>query len=127
MNINLVKDRLDRTNGKEYWRSLEEFSRTGEFEEWLKEEFPQHVAVWSESFDRRRFLQLIGASLAISGLGACTRQPAESITPYIRQPEGMVPGNPLFYATAMTLGGFASGILDPIRSPPGSAGEAAKV
>ena len=43
----------------------------------------------------------MGASLALAGLTACTRQPTEHIVPYVRQPEELVPGRPLFYATAM--------------------------
>jgi hypothetical protein len=53
----------------------------------------------------------MGASLALAGLNACTRQPAEKIVPYIRAPEGLVPGKPLFFATAMPLGRFAHGVV----------------
>ena len=47
----------------------------------------------------------MGASLALAGVTACTRQPDEKIVPYVRQPEEIVPGKPLFFATAMPLGG----------------------
>ena len=61
---------------------------------------------------RRRFLQLLGASIAFAGLSGCqVRQPVETIVPYVRQPEEIVPGKPLFYATAMSLGGYAIGLL----------------
>jgi molybdopterin-containing oxidoreductase family iron-sulfur binding subunit len=60
---------------------------------------------------RRTFLKLMGASIALAGIGACTRQPAEKIVPYVRQPEDLVPGQPLFFATAMALGGVATGLL----------------
>ena len=60
---------------------------------------------------RRTFLKLMGASLALAGATACTRQPQEHIVAYVRQPEEIVPGRPLFYATAMTLGGVATGLL----------------
>ena len=53
----------------------------------------------------------MGASLALAGVTACTQQPAEKIVPYVRQPEEMIPGKPLFYATAMPLGGVATGLL----------------
>src|SRR5204862_1182620 len=51
------------------------------------------------------------ASMALAGLSACTRQPTEHIMPYVRQPEELIPGRPLFYATAMTLSGVANGLL----------------
>lgn len=59
---------------------------------------------------RRGFLQLMGASLALAGLTACA-PPQEQIVPYVQAPEYMVPGKPLFYATAMQQGGFALGLL----------------
>ena len=58
---------------------------------------------------RRQFLRLMGASLALAGVSACTKQPAEAIVPYVRAPEEIVPGRPLFFATAVTLGGYATG------------------
>src|SRR6266542_2387392 len=61
--------------------------------------------------DRRDLLKLGGVSLALAGLTACTRQPAEKIVPYVRQPEEIVPGKPLFFATAMSLSGYATGLL----------------
>src|SRR5579872_6383457 len=60
---------------------------------------------------RRSFLKLMGASLGLAGFTACTRQPPERIMPYVTQPEGVTPGKPLFYATAITLGGIATGVL----------------
>ena len=56
---------------------------------------------------RRTFAKLMGASLALAGVTACTRQPAETIVPYVRQPEEIVPGKPLYFATAMPMAGYA--------------------
>ena len=64
-----------------------------------------------EGVNRRNFLQLSAASLALAGLTACTRQPLETIVPYVKMPEDIVPGRPQFYATAMTVGGYATGLL----------------
>src|SRR4029434_8314444 len=52
-----------------------------------------------------------GASMALAGVSACTRQPEEAIVPYVRQPEELVPGKPLFYATAMPFAGSGVGLL----------------
>jgi molybdopterin-containing oxidoreductase family iron-sulfur binding subunit len=100
-----------RSTGKQYWRSLEELADTEEFQQLLQREFPERATEWSDPVGRRRFLKLMGASLALAGLTACTRQPAEYIAPYVRQPEDLVPGKPVFFATAMTLDGFATGLL----------------
>jgi Fe-S-cluster-containing dehydrogenase component/anaerobic selenocysteine-containing dehydrogenase len=60
--------------------------------------------------DRRRFLELAGASLALATSG-CLPQPKETIVPYVNPPEYAVPGQPRFFATAITLGGYATGVL----------------
>lgn len=93
------------------WRSLEELARLPAYERWSQREFPPGAAEWPEGRSRRDFLKLIGASIALAGATACTRQPEEKIVPYVRQPEEALPGVPLFYATAMTLGGYATGLL----------------
>ncbi len=75
------------------------------------DEFPVGSADWPNELSRRRFLKLMGASLALAGATGCTRQPLERIVPYVRQPEELIPGKPLYYATALTLGGYARGVL----------------
>ena len=62
--------------------------------------------------NRREFLALVGASAALAGLTGCSDRPdEEKIVPYVRQPEQVVPGNPLMFATAMPLGGYGRGVL----------------
>jgi molybdopterin-containing oxidoreductase family iron-sulfur binding subunit len=53
----------------------------------------------------------MGASVGLAGASACTVQPKEMIVPYVHQPEDLVPGNPLFYATAISFAGLATGLL----------------
>src|SRR5437588_6603275 len=95
---------------KEYWRSLQELSRSKDFEDVLRDEFPRQALPLSNGVDRRDFVKLMSASMALAGLAACNR-PAEKIVPYVKQPEGLVPGKPMFFATAMSLGGYATGVL----------------
>ena len=95
----------------ECWRSFDELADTEEFREMLHREFPHDAAHWLDPVSRRHFLQLMGASLALAGLTGCTVQPTENIVPYVKPPEGIVPGKSLFYATAMPLSGAAVGLL----------------
>ena len=106
-----MQARLAEGHGRDYWRSLEELAQTEEFQEYLHREFPENASEWNDPAGRRNFLKLMGASLALAGLTACTKQPPEKIVPYVRAPEEFIPGKPLYYATAMTLGGFAMGLL----------------
>src|SRR6478752_7571297 len=94
-----------------YWRSLDELAATEEFRAFVEDEFPNRAPDWNHPASRRRFLRLMGASIALAGASACTKQPKELIVPYVRQPEEMVPGKPLFYATAMSVAGIATGVL----------------
>jgi MoCo/4Fe-4S cofactor protein with predicted Tat translocation signal len=97
--------------GPEYWRSLEELAGSPAFQEALRREFPKGASEWVDSVSRRGFLKVMGASMALAGMTGCVRLPLEPIVPYVRQPEDVIPGRPQFYATAMTLGGYASPLL----------------
>lgn len=110
-NFALLRNKILDQSGKEYWRSVEEFVDAPEFEEFVKHEYPQQAEEWDNGLSRRNFIKVMGASLALAGLSGCVIQPAEKIVPYVKQPEELVPGKPLYYATAMMLGGEATGLL----------------
>jgi MoCo/4Fe-4S cofactor protein with predicted Tat translocation signal len=109
--LQALRAKLEGTRGREYWRSLDAVAETPEFKEFLHREFPQNASEWLDPSGRRGFLKLMGASLALAGVSACTRQPDETIVPYVRQPEEIVPGKPLFFATAMPFAGSGVGLL----------------
>ncbi len=111
--LDLVQVRADieKKNGPEFWRSLEELAGTSEFQEMMHREFPKGASEWLDAVSRRGFLKLMGASMALAGMTACTKQPTEPIVPYVRQPEEIVPGRPMFFASAFTVGGYGSPVL----------------
>jgi molybdopterin-containing oxidoreductase family iron-sulfur binding subunit len=111
VSIESARARLRDKRGREFWQSLEELAETEGFEELLHSEFPRHASEWDEGTDRRTFLKLMGASLALAGAAGCSYQPPETIVPYVRQPEEMIPGKALFYATAMPFAGGATPLL----------------
>jgi len=104
------RERIGDLRGKEYWRSLEELSRSDAFDEFFHDEFPRQAVALGDGVDRRNFMKLMGASVAFAGLAAC-RQPSESIVPYVKQPENFIPGKPIFFASAMPLSGYAHGVV----------------
>ncbi|HET6177663.1 MAG TPA: TAT-variant-translocated molybdopterin oxidoreductase [Candidatus Sulfotelmatobacter sp.] len=114
-----VRDRIDaatahdaaQKTGPEYWRSLEELAGSQEFKDALHREFPKGASEWLDTVSRRGFLKVMGASLGLAGMTGCVRLPLEPIVPYVRQPENVIPGRPMYYATAVTLGGYASPVL----------------
>ncbi len=96
---------------KKYWRSLEELVDAPEFQDFVEREYPQHAERWDDPVQRRTFLKLMGASVALAGLSGCVFQPPEKIVPYVTQPENGTNGKALFFATALTLGGVATPLL----------------
>src|SRR5262249_28653636 len=109
----LLRDRLAAAQGKQYWSSLEQLADEPAVAEMIQREFPSGASEWTDPISRRRFLTLMGASLALAGPrpSGCSRPPTGVIRPFVRQPENVVPGKPLFYATSMSLSGYAVGLL----------------
>jgi MoCo/4Fe-4S cofactor protein with predicted Tat translocation signal len=111
IDLSRLREKLAGKSSRHYWRSLEELAQTPEFRNYLEREFPSQLSVWEDTVGRRRFLQLMAASLALAGTTGCTRGPQETIVPYVQAPEEFVPGKPLYYATAMPRPGDALGLL----------------
>jgi molybdopterin-containing oxidoreductase family iron-sulfur binding subunit len=98
-------------NGPVFWKSLEELAGAAVDSGSTRELFADQGENWLDVRSRREFLRLMAASLALGGLSGCAYQPAESIVPYVQAPEQIVPGKPLFFATAVPIDGFACGVL----------------
>lgn len=95
----------------QYWRSLEQLADTDEFREFLHREFPVAASELPEEdgpdgFSRRRWMQLMGASLALGGAVGC-RWPEDKIVPFVDRPENRIPGKPQVFATAWQIDGVA--------------------
>src|SRR6202140_2159125 len=94
-----------------FWRGLDELADTPEFRDHKENEFPHGANDPEAKLDRREVMKVMAASAAFAGLTGCTKLPEQRIVPYVRQPEEIIPGKALFYATAVTLGGMATGVL----------------
>jgi len=90
-------------HGKRYWRSLGELNDTAEFRQWLEREFPPGAAELNgDEWSRRDFLRLMGASMALAGIGLTScRRPELHLVPFTKNVEWTIPGKFLYYATAM--------------------------
>jgi MoCo/4Fe-4S cofactor protein with predicted Tat translocation signal len=108
-----IRERLAFSRGQDYWRCLEELADSEEFHKLLTQEFPQQTAGWIDGVSRRDFLRLMGASLALAGLNGCGKAAPvdKKIVPYVNQPETMVIGKPMFFATAFPMSGVGAGVL----------------
>jgi MoCo/4Fe-4S cofactor protein with predicted Tat translocation signal len=102
MTLNEVRAKLEGKSGKRYWKNLDELADTPAFQELMQEEFPRQAGAgeWVDAVSRRGFLKVMGASFALAGLAGCTKQPDEPIFPYVKQPEDLVLGKPMYFATA---------------------------
>jgi len=106
-----ISKRLASESGERFWRSLDELARGEAVQDFVQQNFPSQRERLFDKVDRRSFLHLMGASMALAGLGSCTRQPEEKILPYARTPESTIPGEPVFFATTMADGGDVQGLL----------------
>src|SRR5262245_50364455 len=89
--------------GKHYWRGLGELSDTPEFRQWLEREFPAGAAELNgDEWSRRDFVKLMGASMALAGVGLTScRRPELHLVPFTKNVEWTIPGKFIYYATAM--------------------------
>ena len=100
MTLVQVREQLKGVKGKRYWKSVDELADTAEFQAAVEREFPHAAQEWVDPVSRRGFMKLMGASLALAGLAGCTKQPDEPIYAYVKQPEDLILGKPMYFATA---------------------------
>ena len=93
-----------------YWKSIEEFRNAKPFKEAAKNEFLESVLEAPSKMSRKKFLSIMGASIALAGLSGC-RKPVQKIIPYVNQSEDVTIGVPRYYATAMPFGINSFGII----------------
>ncbi len=109
----IVEDKdkaLSTVKQKRYWRSLDNLAETPEFKKIVEREFPEGASTLNDPVSRRKFMGIMGASMALAGLASC-RRPVQKIVPYVVPPENLVPGMPQYYATSMPHGLSSYGLL----------------
>jgi len=96
-----------------YWKSLRELEGDAAFQvSGSVAEFPPGADKPNhDPLSRRNFFHLMGASMALAGVGACQRYEKEEIVPLARRPEDQTPGVTQQYATAFELGGVGHSLL----------------
>ena len=104
-----MKTQEEKQNGKRYWSSLAELEGSPEFQASLAREFPDGADT-IDGVDRRRFLQLMGASVALAGAQSC-RWEQTNILPLAERPEGRIPGIPSYFSTAFEMHGVAQPLV----------------
>jgi MoCo/4Fe-4S cofactor protein with predicted Tat translocation signal len=96
---------------RDYWRTLEELAESPAFADIVEREAPRFRDLLGP-LDRRQFVRLMAAAMALGGLSACGPEPnPRQLLPYVEQPPGIVPGKSRYYATATTQNGYATGVL----------------
>lgn len=104
-----MQEKLAGKSGRLLWKTLDELADTEEFKSWVEDEFPNRADLLN--IDRRQFLKVGGAALAMAGLTGCRILPQPKAVPYVRSPEDMVSGETLAYATTLTHNGYGLGVL----------------
>lgn len=101
---------MSKDTNNTYWRSLNQLAQNEEYKNFLHREFPENGSEMNDNLSRRNFLQIMGASVALAGLAAC-RKPVQKILPFTNQPEDLVPGIPLYYATAAPFQDYVTALV----------------
>ncbi len=92
---------------KKYWKSLEERDGGEEYRRRAADEFPQELERPALQIKRRDFLKLSALTATMATVAGCSRAPVEKAIPFLVQPEEMVPGRSLYFASM--CGGCNSG------------------
>jgi molybdopterin-containing oxidoreductase family iron-sulfur binding subunit len=111
IDLEALRGRANGARPRRMWRSLEELADTEEYRAFLHNEFPNDPEKEAGGMQRRDVLKWMAASAALAGLSGCTKMPEQKIVPYVRAPEEIIPGKPLFYATTFVQGGVGMGVL----------------
>lgn len=93
-----------------YWKSLNELAKNQEYQKFVEREFPENATELSDGFSRRGFLAIMGSAVLLASCDFA-RRPVQKILPYSKQPEDVVPGIPLFYASSMPFQGSLTGLV----------------
>jgi MoCo/4Fe-4S cofactor protein with predicted Tat translocation signal len=104
------------TKGQHYWKSLKQFyndpatieAKAHEFMDGVVDDFKLSSLT---DMSRRKFLALLTASASFAAAGCSSYQSKGEVTPYNKEPVGIIPGVPNFYASTCTGCEQACGIL----------------
>ncbi len=110
LNLAELRQQIEKKKGKEYWRSLNELAESEEFEEAVQREFPRQAQLLGD-LNRRDFLKVLGASLALAGLTSCAPSEREKVLPYVNPPIEMVPDEAIYFASTMVQDGIGKAVL----------------
>ncbi len=102
---------LEQQTGRVYWRSLEQLADTPEHRRFVENEFPGYDPDEVRSPNRRQFMKIMAASMALASASGCRRWPESKVAPYADRPEDQAPGVPEHYATVMEVAGVAKPLL----------------
>ncbi|MCA2977467.1 MAG: TAT-variant-translocated molybdopterin oxidoreductase [Myxococcaceae bacterium] len=98
----------------QYWRSIAQKEGDETLKEAMEREFPNGLTP-PDGFNRRDALKLGAAAMSLGALAGCDnlqiRRPVDEIHPFVKQPEQMVPGVRMYYATAVQRSEGALGLI----------------
>jgi Fe-S-cluster-containing dehydrogenase component len=101
-------------SNEQYNPNIEEMTEQELFDHLLQQDRTREAAIL-QGMNRRSFMKLMGASLAMTGFGlagcASVNPPEGAIIPYVEVPESVIPGRPVYFASSIVMGGYATGLL----------------
>ncbi len=102
---------MSREENNDFWLSLDQYHNRDEFVEKFEREFKSSpLKEKGTEVDRRNFMKLMGASIAMSTAG-CLNRPVQKIIPYNKRPPEIIPGIANYYASSFFDGLQGMGML----------------
>ena len=111
--IDQIAEPKESDGSAESWRSFGQLEETSDFLAAKHREFPEEATelVVKDGVDRRKFLNILGATMAFAGATAsCIRRPEEHIVPNQTIPENTLPGDAKHYSTVACIGQSVVGL-----------------
>src|SRR5947207_13066225 len=91
LDLQQVRAKLEKLEGKQYWRSLEELADSEGFRDMLHRDLPRQTSVWNDGVTHRNLQQFMDESLALAQLSGSNTHPPEITNPYAMQHEHIIP------------------------------------
>ena len=106
----LVNGQSGKQSSGQYWENVEDLHLSNSSGKKANEFYSNPFSIREDPIERRDFLKLMGASLALTSI-SCIRRPVEKIVPYANRPEEVEPGIANYYSSTFTSGGQGQSIV----------------
>ena len=101
---------MNKPNIKPQLTTLQQVDESSDIRSAIDRDFGSAIEDLNDGVSRRRWLQIMGASLALGGMSGC-RYEEEKIAPFAFRPQNRIPGIPESFSAVIDFAGYAQPLL----------------